>query len=63
MSRSPSACQMRCSFRLCVTTAHASPHRRKADGCGGEDFTDGGHGHHRLSDFYVLFNPYSNGDT
>ena len=37
--------------------------RRKAEGCGGKDSVDGGHGHHRLSDFYVLFNPCSNGDT
>lgn len=43
VSRSPSACQMRCSFRLCVTTAHASPHCRKAQGCGGKDFGSGAH--------------------
>jgi hypothetical protein len=30
------------------------PHRRKAQGCAGKDFVDGGHGHYllgRLGDF------------
>lgn len=40
VSRFPPAWQRLCLFRLCVTTAQASPHRRKAQGCGGKAFVE-----------------------
>ena len=32
-------------IRGCLSTAAIQPHRRKAEGAGGKDFVDGGHGH------------------